>query len=194
MSDANATIWKIEGTDVWFYGRKGSYRYPSTIKGASPIPLDQLTVGHKYAITFKPFSVDEDLGRNPYFEKDCQEHALEPSQRSQPVPMPQQAPPGRGSGETGAYRGPDKDAEISATAVVKSCLEGGRELKEAMIAGLRWSAMWHELPPIPARYLAEHDAEFVRKLQAEFKAEGIETSAGGQSAETVEDLNDDIPF
>ena len=142
---------------------------------------------HKYELDFssKPGRVVGEVGFNQYAENDARQRGLLAPDSPVSASTPSQAP---GADATSQHRGSQKDAEISATAVVKSTLEAGKDLKEAMIAGLRWSAMWHELPPIPARYLAEHDAEFVRRLQAEFKAEGVETTTPNGEPDDV------IPF
>lgn len=60
-------------------------------------------------------------------------------------------PPQGGAGQSSSHGAPAAKVPLqslcaSATGVVKSCLEKGMPVEDSMSAGLKWAALWGELP------------------------------------------------
>jgi len=175
-----ATVYEKTNGRAAVYTKKGPWKFPLTIRG--PVDPSQVTIGHKYEIDLdvKPAQFVRDLGPNAYFDEDCQAHGIGPSQSPQEptsAPPSVQAQPSRPRPPEGSH----KEAQITATAVVKSSLEAGKDLKESFVAGCRWASLWGDLPPKVAHWWKKNDPAF----------ESAEVPR-----ETTEDkpFNDDIPF
>jgi len=178
------------------YTKKGPWKYPLTIRG--PVDPSQVTIGHKYEVDLdvKPAQFVRDLGPNPYFDEDCLAHGLTPNQSNQEAssqaPRPQAQVPKSSHPEAS-----HKDSQITATAVVKSCLEGGKDLKESFVAGCRWASLWGDLPPKVSHWWHKNDPAFAATatvVKSSSDEDLGKTVKVPRETTTDKPFNDDIPF
>ena len=143
MAGPTATCYGREGTKAFFYSRHKSW--DMEIHGLDPT---NVVARYKYELDFssKPGRIVKRMDLNSYYDKDMAEKGLTTvgeALSAQP-PLPQSHPYSAPSG--GSEGLPAKDLAIIGTACVKSMLEMGKTLPEAMSAGVVWANLWGDLP------------------------------------------------
>ena len=178
---AVGTCWKREGTDAYFYSRKGAWKYPIEIRGIDPM---EVVPGYKYELANDFKSIVKRMDLNSYFQADIQEHRLDVSGSSAPAPTSAPASPSAAPQQQGV---PLNGLMASATGVVKSCIEKGMEAPEAAKAGLAWAHLWGDIPP--------RAEAFLKPEKAPATAPGPDSMPERMSPDEYrQEFDDEIPF
>ena len=169
---AVGTCWKREGTDAYFYSKKGAWKYPLEIRGIDPM---EVVPGYKYEIANDFKSIIKRMDLNSYYQQDVRKHGLDMmageglSRLALAAPAAQASP---------TPQIPLNGLMASATGVVKSCIEKGMTPEDSARAGLAWARLWSDLPPRAERMLVPERPP----------------ATAPPPEPTAEGFDDDIPF
>jgi hypothetical protein len=130
-----------EGTMVYFGSQKSGEWRPIELTGA--VAPESLIPGEYYEL------------------ETSQNRLLSAVRLTRSAPAPTPAAQSSRGGDSGASPGAVQQSSLmaSATGVVKSCIEKGISPATAMAEGLRWAAMWGDVPRLPPLITVDLDRD-----------------------------------